>query len=115
AEHLFRQGQDMAEGWNFRPRDEDARPVQWIVERLCKLWKSDAQWSIQPGQHPHEANFLKLDISKARQRLHWSPRWTLDETLVQIVDWFRHWIDQQDMRVYSLNQIDEYQRIKSYS
>ncbi len=39
AERLFEQGQADAEGWNFGPRDEDARPVQWIVERLCERWE----------------------------------------------------------------------------
>ena len=74
AERLCERGQAFAEAWNFGPSDEDARPVQWIVERLCRAWGRDAQWSLQPGQHPHEASYLRLDISKARQRLQWVPR-----------------------------------------
>jgi CDP-glucose 4,6-dehydratase len=36
---------------------------------------------------PHEAHYLKLDISKAKARLGWEPRWSLEETLHKIVEW----------------------------
>jgi CDP-glucose 4,6-dehydratase len=109
AERLYTQGQADAEGWNFGPRDEDARPVQWIVERLCEGWGEGANWTLQPGDHPHEATFLKLDISKARQRLNWTPRWPLEPALRRITDWHRAWLSGQDMRAVCLHQISQYQ------
>ncbi len=109
AQHLFTHGAEYAEGWNFGPRDEDAQTVQWIVERLCQGWGSDAHWSLQPGSHPHEAHFLKLDISKARQRLSWVPRWPLEKALQKITHWQQHWLNGQDMRALCLQQISEYE------
>ena len=109
AERLYEHGQVDAEGWNFGPRDEDARPVQWIVEHLCANWSHGATWSLQPGEHPHEANFLKLDISKARQRLHWTPRWSLETALTRITEWHQAWLAKQDMRALCLQQISQYQ------
>jgi CDP-glucose 4,6-dehydratase len=109
AESLFEHGQQDAEGWNFGPRDEDAQPVQWIVERLCQAWGEGATWEIQPGDHPHEANFLKLDISKARQRLQWAPRWSLQTALNQITHWHQAWLAGQDMHDICLQQIKNYQ------
>ena len=38
AEHLFAGGARYAQGWNFGPAEEDARPVAWLVERLCSDW-----------------------------------------------------------------------------
>lgn len=108
AERLYTQGQTEAEGWNFGPRDEDARPVQWIVEHLCDDWGMGASWELQPGNHPHEASFLKLDISKVRQRLQWTPRWSLETALRHIVQWHRAWLSSQDMRAICLNQITQY-------
>ncbi len=108
AESLYEHGQTDAQGWNFGPRDEDAKPVQWIVERLCDAWGGGSSWSLQPGEHPHEANFLKLDISKARQRLQWSPRWSLNVALSHIVDWHRAWLAKEDMRSICLQQIEGY-------
>lgn len=108
AERLYEHGQADAEGWNFGPHDEDARPVQWIVERLCSSWGHGASWVLQPGQHPYEAHFLKLDISKARQRLQWAPRWSLEAALACIHEWHQAWLAGQDMRAVCLNQISQY-------
>lgn len=108
AQRLYQHGQQDAEGWNFGPNDADARPVQWIVESLCKEWGADARWTLQPGEHPHEASFLKLDISKARQRLHWAPRWPLETALQRTVQWHRAWRQGDDMRTVCLRQISEY-------
>jgi CDP-glucose 4,6-dehydratase len=109
AQRLYEHGQADAEGWNFGPRDEDAKPVQWIVERLCEAWGQGATWALQPGDHPHEASYLKLDISKARQRLNWAPRWPLQTALSRITDWHRAWLAGADMRTYCLEQISQYQ------
>jgi CDP-glucose 4,6-dehydratase len=108
AEHLWSDGAACAEGWNFGPRDEDARPVQWIVKRMARDWGRGASWRLDGGEHPHEAHWLKLDISKARHRLGWHPRWPLDEALSKISDWHRAWLAQDDMREVCLRQIEQY-------
>jgi CDP-glucose 4,6-dehydratase len=109
AERLYTNGQADAEGWNFGPCDEDARPVQWIVEHMCKAWGDGASWMLQPGNHQHEASFLKLDISKARQRLQWAPRWSLETALTRITEWHQALLQGQDMRALCLQQISQYQ------
>ena len=85
AERLYRDGPAFAEGWNFGPRDEDAREVLWIVKRLCAGGGDGAGYTIDEGPHPHEAAFLKLDISKAGHRLGWRPVWNLETALSKIV------------------------------
>ncbi len=77
AQRLYEDGVAYAEGWNFGPNDEDAKPVQWIVERLTQQWGEGASWQLDDGDHPHEAHYLKLDCSKAKMRLDWQPRWHL--------------------------------------
>ncbi len=109
AERLYLHEQLDAEGWNFGPRDEDARPVQWIVEHLCENWGGEASWALQPGDHPHEASYLKLDISKARQRLQWAPRWSLETALNNITEWHQAWLKRQDMRTVCQTQINQYE------
>lgn len=108
AERLYTHGQNYSEGWNFGPRDEDARPVDWIVNHLCRNWGADARWALQSGDHPHEAAYLKLDISKARQRLQWSPRWSLEVALEKVIDWHLAWNNGKDMRSICNMQIEEY-------
>ncbi len=108
AQRLYEQGVEFAEGWNFGPNDEDAKPVQWIVERLTEQWGDGASWQLDGGNHPHEAHYLKLDCSKAKMRLHWQPRWHLAHTLNMIVAWQRAWQAKQDMRSFTLKQIEQY-------
>jgi CDP-glucose 4,6-dehydratase len=106
---MFEHGPDFAEGWNFGPNDEDAKPVGWIVEQMAELWGQDAQWKINTGEHPHEANYLKLDISKARSRLDWHPALRLNDALTLIIDWTRQRQAGADTRTVSLAQIQAYQ------
>jgi CDP-glucose 4,6-dehydratase len=110
AERLWGEGNASAEGWNFGPHDDDAQPVQWIVEQLVDKWGRGARWQLDDGVHPHEANFLRLDISKARARLGWQPRWRLDEALQYIVTWHQAWLARQDVRALCLEQIALYTR-----
>lgn len=108
AERLYSEGQSWAEGWNFGPHDDDARPVQWIVERLVESWGRNASWQLDGGEHPHEAHYLKLDISKARQRLGWHPRWPLAKALEQISRWHQAYLRGEDMRNATLQQIADF-------
>lgn len=108
AENLYNKGHDFAESWNFGPHDEDARPVQWIVEKIVSNWGNGASWLHDKNNHPHEANYLKLDISKAKARLGWQPRWKLETALHQIINWHKAWLNQEDMHKICLAQIKNY-------
>jgi len=108
AQKLYEEGAAYAEGWNFGPNDEDAKPVQWIVEQLTQSWGEGASWLLDGGEHPHEAHYLKLDCSKAKSRLDWHPRWHLDEALKRIVDWQKQYLYGRDMRAVTIEQIDLY-------
>jgi CDP-glucose 4,6-dehydratase len=109
AEHLHSHGAAYAEGFNFGPHDSDARPVEWIISRLCASWGDGAAWQLDGAPQPHEATYLKLDCAKARARLGWQPRWQLAHTIDQIVAWHRAHAAGADMRALTLAQIAAYQ------
>ena len=109
AEKLYTEGTHYAEGWNFGPADEDAKPVQWIVERLTREWGTGASWQLDQNPQPHEAHYLKLDCSQARGKLGWQPRWPLARTLASIAAWHQAYLDGTDMRAFTLAQISQYE------
>ncbi len=109
AEKLVTNGEQFAQGWNFGPADEDAQTVAWIIEKLISA-APNANWQIDENPQLHEANYLKLDSSKARSQLGWQPRWNLEYALLKITDWHKHWLNKGNMQQYSLAQIAEYQR-----
>lgn len=108
---LWEEGPCYAEGWNFGPDDENAKPVSWIADRLTAMWGNDAVWRLDGGQHPHEANLLKLDCAKAKARLGWRPKWDLETALQAVVDWHRALQQGTDMRLFTLQQIQTYQNV----
>ncbi len=112
AEKLYTEGPAYAEGWNFGPADDDAKPVQWIVERLIRSWGEGASWQLDQTPQPHEAHYLKLDCSKARAQLDWSPRWQLPESLTSIVAWHKALLEGADMKTFTLKQISHYETTK---
>ncbi|OAD20614.1 CDP-glucose 4,6-dehydratase, partial [Candidatus Thiomargarita nelsonii] len=78
AERLWEKGATFAGGWNFGPNEQDAKPVSWIVDNLAKIWGKEAFWKNDSSPHPHEATYLKLDCSKAKSRLKWLPKLSLE-------------------------------------
>ncbi|WP_443113607.1 CDP-glucose 4,6-dehydratase [Herbaspirillum seropedicae] len=110
AQSLYEQGTDFAEGWNFGPPANEAKPVRWIVEMLVNLWGPQARWTQDEGIHPHEAHLLMLDSTKAHKKLGWRPVWTLEQTLSRIVDWHRAQLAGADMHAYCLEEIKAYNR-----
>ncbi|WP_300442330.1 CDP-glucose 4,6-dehydratase [Zoogloea sp.] len=111
AERLYHDGTGYGEGWNFGPNDEDAKPVGWIVEQMAEMWGDGASWQIDTGEHPHEASYLKLDISKVRSRLDWHPALRLEDALRYIVAWSKGRQAGADVHALTLAQINAYESL----
>jgi CDP-glucose 4,6-dehydratase len=111
AERLFENGSDYAEAWNFGPMDEDARSVRWIVEQMKRLWGNGAQWKEDIKTSHHEASYLKLDNSKARNRLGWRPKLELSKSLEIIIDWNKRRSEGENIKELCLNQLRSYEKL----
>lgn len=109
AEKLYHFKDNFAEGWNFGPNDEDCKSVGEIMDSLAEKWPSDASWKLDQDVQPHEAQLLKLDISKAKGRLDWRPQWSVEKALQEIINWHKLWVVGDDMKNTTLNQINEYE------
>ena len=110
AQKLYKDGPGYAEAWNFGPDDTDAKPVEWIVKKMCEKWGQKASYGIDRGIHPHEAHYLKLDCSKAKALLGWYPRWNLEKALDTVIEWTRAYKEHKDVRKLCLKQIEEYSK-----
>lgn len=109
AERLYTDRAAFAESWNFGPADEDARSVRWIVECLTAM-RPDIVWESDNSSQPHEANYLKLDSSKAHTKLGWRPRWDLKTALLKTMEWHQAWQQNTNMREFTLNQINTFKQ-----
>jgi len=107
AQKLYQNPKEYAEGWNFGPNEQDVKPVDWILDKMVSKWPNSS-WELDKSSSPHEAGFLKLDISKAKSKLGWNPLWSLSDTLEKIVHWHQAWLNNEDMQVVCLAEIKEY-------
>jgi CDP-glucose 4,6-dehydratase len=108
AELLNNGGAKFAEPWNFGPEDKSNHSVKWVVEKITEIWGSDTSWDVDLSEHPHEENYLKLDCSKAFTKLNWHPKWSLDQALFKIVEWYKLGKKNEEYKELCLLQIDEY-------
>lgn len=110
AEDLFIHGKDFAGAWNFGPKDEDCKNVQWILDKMVHIWKGRASWSLDQNPQPHEARFLKLDCSKANTLLKWEPIWPIESVLGLIYGWNLAYISNQDLYHRCVEEINLYNK-----
>jgi len=89
-------GSGLAEAWNFGPADHDVHPVHWLADRVVEMWGNGAAWKTDDRENPSEAFTLKVDSSRARQILGWSPRVDLTTALAWTVEWHREWLADPD-------------------
>ena len=109
AQKLYSNHEKYSEGWNFGPKENDVKPVKWILDKMTSIWPGSS-WSYDNSNNPHEASFLKLDISKAEDRLDWKPIWKLDNSLERIIIWHKAWKNKEDVQLLCLAEIIEYMK-----
>jgi CDP-glucose 4,6-dehydratase len=123
AEELLAGAPDAARfatAYNFGPNEEDARPVSWIAERMTRFWGDGASWVLDDDHGPHEAGYLRLDSSRARRDLAWTPHLRLETALEWLVQWYRAWqsglgakqsMSGSEMQALTVNQISAYTKL----
>lgn len=100
-----------ATAYNFGPTDDDAKPVEWIAAHMASTWGDGASWVLDPEPGVHEAGYLRLDASRARNELGWTPQLRLASALDWLVQWYRAHAAGQPMQQFSLEQIAVYEAL----
>jgi len=109
AQKLYTNHEKYSEGWNFGPNEKDVKSVKWILDKMMADWPG-ASWKLDHDSSPHEADFLKLDISKAEFKLGWRPLWELSYTLKKIILWHKAWKNKEDMNAICVSEIKHYMK-----
>lgn len=109
AEQLSVNPRAFSEGWNFGPDNNDIKPVSIVADKLVSLWGGDAAWRHKENNDGlHEAPWLSLDTSKAKDRLKWSPLLTLDNTIQLTTNWYRAYYNGENIRDITVSQAKDY-------
>lgn len=99
---------DISGNYNIGPNETDCITTGEIVSLFCEIWKEGSQWQATNKDGPHEANFLKLDCSKAKKNLYWKPIWTVKQAVEKTVNWSKCYYQNMDIEKITKEQIEEY-------
>lgn len=102
---------EFSEAWNFGPAESDCQPVQYIVNKLLKEIPNHPGVEMSSQHHPHEANFLKLDCTKAKERLGWLPKTNLDQALHLTAEWYKAQHSKKNLLDFSQKQIEDFLKL----
>jgi CDP-glucose 4,6-dehydratase len=108
AEKMYLNGNQFEGSWNFGPNESDVKTVGYIVNRLSELCNKSNFWEVDNFQTFHEAKNLKLDISKSKHILNWSPKFTIDVALEMTISWYDAFLLKKNVKEFTLNQINQY-------
>ncbi|RJV84286.1 CDP-glucose 4,6-dehydratase [Erysipelotrichaceae bacterium AF15-26LB] len=97
-----------ASQYNIGPNESDCLTTGDIVTLFCKEWGDGSNWNCIDISGPHEANFLKLDCSKAKSVLNWKPIWNVEKAVRETVLWSKCFYQNEDIEDLTKNQILEY-------
>lgn len=106
---LYNRPGEFSTAYNFGPLPEDHLTVQQLVETAIGSWGNGNWTNLSVTGQPHEANLLKLDITKAMQQLNWKPKLSAEEAIRWTIDWYRQPVKEQ--LVFTLQQIKKYQAL----
>ncbi len=98
-----------AEGWyNVGPDYSDCVDTARLASLFTGFWGEGAAWKSIAAGGPHEAAFLKLDCSRIREKLGWTPKWNIEKAVEKTVEWYRCWADGGDAVGCMEKQIKEF-------
>ncbi len=111
AESLYEQGSCWEGAWNFGPEEDDSKNVAWISQAIHTLWGSGKSFDYDFKESSlHEAETLKLCITKAKNKLGWRPQYRIIEALGLTVDWYKAWAKETNITEVTIRQINEYMK-----
>lgn len=100
--------------WNFGPQETFGVSVEEVANVMIKHWGKGSWVHVGDEAARKESNLLMLDWSAARNYLGWSPVYTINETLGEVVNWYKEY-DRQKKAPVEINmygkcgeQIDRY-------
>jgi len=106
GQKLLEGRKEFAEAWNFGPSEDGNATVGEIADQVKEAWsKIDYEINMIPEQ-PHEAGMLRLDCSKSRTKMQWTPVWDGKSAVEKTALWYRAF--------YESNEVQSLEDLKNY-
>jgi CDP-glucose 4,6-dehydratase len=110
AYKLYTNPNNFSQSYNFGPNLEDALSVQDVVKLAYNNWPylGKVNYSRVINEQ-HETKTLKLDISKVKNDLSWTPTYNAQKAIQITMDWYRNYqLKKTDVDIFTKNQIEDF-------
>ncbi len=94
--------------WNFGPAIDTDTKVSKVADLAALAWGENASWKLDTDPQLHEAGYLLLDSSKARQELNWQDKLNFEETIKWTIDFYKASVGGQNPRILLEQQIEAF-------
>jgi CDP-glucose 4,6-dehydratase len=101
---------DVPRALNFGPSGEEIR-VRAVADAMLVAIGARPAWTRDPTVGPRESERLQIDSSAARRTLGWRDRLTSAEAIEWTAAWHKAHRSGEDMRAFSLAQIEAYEAL----
>lgn len=111
GQKMFEKPQLYNEAWNFGPNISASLNVKELVKKIIKEWKNAVKWhdlSKKSENAFHEANYLRLDSTKASTLLGWQAVYSIDDAIKETTSWYWNYLQKNDMKEFTKSQIERY-------
>ena len=91
AKKMWESPMEYCEGWNFGPEPEAVSTVWEVATELAACFGGGELVDMSDPQAFHEAQLLRLDITKAKTRLGWHPALNSKQAVALAADWYKQY------------------------
>lgn len=102
----------LADSYNVGPDECDCVTTGELAELFCNLWGEGQTWVNKSVDGPHEANFLRLDCSKIKNKLDWKPKWHIEDAVAKVCEFTRIYRDKGDIEQEMVREIEEFANLR---
>ena len=107
GERQYRNKQYMG-AYNVGPDEKDCITTKEVVEQFIQCWDPSLTWESKFDGGVHEATLLRLDCAKLRDVFGWRPVWDVSIAIQKTVEWYKNWLNGEDVNIVMENQIHEF-------
>ena len=111
AEKLYKNEKriiNVKQNWNFGPNISNCKSVKYIAKFFAKSLNMKIKVvRVKSKIFKPETSFLRLSNFKAKKFLKWYPRWSLEKSLNEILEWHNK-VKTKNPRTVCENQIKEF-------
>jgi CDP-glucose 4,6-dehydratase len=97
--------------WNFGPAIDTDTKVSKVADLAVKAWGNGAAWKLDKDPQLHEAGYLLLDSSKARQELNWRDKLDFEATIGWTIDFYKAAANGKSPRSLLEEQVEAFSRV----